>query len=542
MLNAFGYGDLLITLGTGKVSEREERSTGLAGEHDYAVIDLQEHSGKRLFLMKNPWSEGHGWSEGDETNGGVDSKESSAGHGHASSEEVQAERPGLEPGTFWMNVNDVFQYFDTLYLNWNSGLFSHRQDVHFSWDLAGRNGLWASFGNNPQYQIHSDAASTVWLVLSRHFKSSQGPRNVSDEDIPMTGAIDTGFISLYLFRSGGERVFLTDGFTARGPYVDSPNTLLKVQLPKNVPHTVIVSEQDLRQSSYSFTLSAFSLQPLTLTGAQSRYGNQTVKVDAWTSESAGGNASSPSYSNNPQFILDLPQPSDVSLLLELHCGEFPVHVKLLWSNGKPVRHVGTRDIVGDSGEYRKGYAFAAISNVPAGRYTIVCSTFEQGQLAKFTLQIGTTSACTVQRIYSRPAGQFVTQPAMALFAGETDRLWAPLGCSRLTRLSVTAQSAGRAGRTSSQAGSNGLPLKVSVECGQGLMKQTLAISGNDEFTDGHYGVQVHDVDLRPSMCAQAGVRIVLERAGPLDLHGEEGVEVEVHSDGNVDVGSWYGLP
>lgn len=542
MLKAFEYGDLLITLGTGKVSESEERSTGLAGEHDYAVIDLQERSGKRLFLVKNPWSEGNRWSEGDETNGGVDSKEPSAGLGHASSEEVEAKRAVLDPGTFWMNINDVFQYFETLYLNWNSSLFSYRQDVHFSWDLTGRNGLWASFGNNPQYQIHSKATSTVWLVLSRHFKSSHGPNSSSDKSPPRTSAIDTGFISLYLFRRGGERVFLTDGFTARGPYVDSPNTLLKVQLPKDVPHTIVVSEQDLHQSSYSFTLSAFSLQPLTVTEAQNRYGSQTVKVDAWTSESAGGNASSPSYSKNPQFCLDLPQPSDVSLLLELHSGEFPVHVKLIWSDGKPVRHVGTRDIVGDSGEYRKGHAFAEIPNVPSGRYTVVCSTFEEGQLAKFTLQIGTMSACTVERVYARPAGQFVTRPGLALFAGETDRLWAPLGCSRLTRLSVSAQTAGRAGRTSSRVGSSGLPLKVSVEYGQGLMKRTLAVSGNDDFSDGHYGVQVNDVDIQPSMCTRAGVRIVLERAGPLGLRCEEGVEVEVHSDANVQVGSWYGLP
>lgn len=514
----------------------------MAGEHDYAVIDLQEHGGKRLFLVKNPWSEGRSWTEGDESSDSVDWKGCVTISTHASSEASTAKRPELEPGTFWMNVNDVFQYFETLYLNWNPGLFSHRQDVHFSWNLARTNGLWASFGGNPQYQIHSKAAGTVWVVLSRHFKSSHGPSDSIDENSTTTSTVDTGFISLYLFRNGGEKVFLTDGFAARGPYVDSPNTLLKVELPTDVPHTIVVSEQELHRSRYSFTLSAFSLHPLNVTEARDKYHRYSVRVDAWTPETAGGNGSSPSFSRNPQFSLHLPQESDVSLLLELHSEEFPVHVKLVWSDGKPVRFVGSRDIIGDSGEYRKGHAFAEVPAVPAGRYTIICSTFEQGQLGQFTLKIGTMSSCVVERLYARPAGQFAIRSGTAFFAGEIERLWAPLRCSRLTRLSVVAQSRETAGQTSRQVGSSGLPLKISVEYGQGLMKRMLAISGNDGFSDSHYGVQVNDVDIQPSMCTQAGVRIVLERAGPLDSHGQEGVDVEVYSDANLQIGPWHGLP
>ncbi|KAL8991111.1 MAG: hypothetical protein Q9177_000399 [Variospora cf. flavescens] len=534
LLKSYYYGDVLVTLGTGKLTEFEEKNTALASEHDYAVIGLQEKRGKGLFLVKNPWSEGNGWSDGCGTCDNAGSKQHDTTPEVDSSQASKGEPQTVNSGTFWMNVNDVFQHFETLYLNWNPGLFSHRQDIHFSWDLARHNGLWASFRNNPQYEIYSKAAGTVWLVLSRHLKSSSENKSDADEGSVGATAVDTGFISLYLFRQAFGKVFLTDGFAVRGPYVDSPNTLVKVDLPGDIPYTIVVSEQELHRSRHSFTLSAFSFKPLSIIEARNNYRNLTVKDGAWTAATAGGNASCLSYSRNPQFTLRLPQSSHVSLLLELHAEEFPVHIKLMRSNGKPIRFVATRNIVADSGEYRKGHAFAEVFDVPAGRYTVICSTFEPGQLGNFTLEIGTMSTCVVERLYASPVGQFVSRPSTAFFAGESDRLWAPLRCFRLTQISIVAQS--HVGRV----GSSGLPLKLSLEYGHGLMKQILAISGNDEFSNGHYGVEINDVDIQPSMCTQAGVRIVLERAGPLDLHEREGIDVEVYSDANVEIGPWNG--
>ncbi|KAL8842678.1 MAG: hypothetical protein Q9170_000453 [Blastenia crenularia] len=540
-MKAFQYGDVLITLGTGKMDESEECATGLPGEHDYAVITLEETCGKHLFLIKNPWS---GGVEGPASAGSIVVRENVDVQNQIgailSTKEPGAKHSHLEPGTFWMNINEIFQHFDSLYLNWNPGLFSYREDVHFAWDIATSNGLWASFGNNPQYQIHSEAGGTVWIVLSRHFKSYRQASSDANIDSSTANPFDKGFISLYLFRNRGYKVYFTDNSTVRGPYVDSPNTLVKTDLPAGVPCTVVVSEQELLRSSHSFTLSAFSLQPLILSEARDRYLCHTVQAGAWTPANAGGNASSPTYSKNPQFSMNLTRPSDVSLLLELRGGEFPVHVKLVWSDGKPVRFIGTRDIVGDSGEYRKGHAFAEIHDVPAGRFTIVCSMFEQGQLGEFILKVGTMSDCTVQRIPTRPAGHFVSHPKTAFFAGEMDRLWAPLNCARLTRLSVVAQSHDTAGHGGGQAKSSGLPLRISLESGHGLTKRVLASSSDDDFSNGHYGVQLNDIDIQAHMCPKAGVRLVLERAGSLNPASQEGVNVKIYSTNSIDVGSWVG--
>ncbi|KAL8659294.1 MAG: hypothetical protein Q9226_000509 [Calogaya cf. arnoldii] len=442
-----------------------------------------------------------------------------------------------EPGTFWMNLHDIFQHFESMYLNWNPGLFSYKEDIHFSWDTTQRNGRWASIGNNPQYQIYSKAGGTVWLILCHHLKSSD---RTSQDDSSIARAIDTGFISIYLYHNRGDRIYIPEGHCTRSPYVDSLNTLLKVDLPKHARCTVVVSEQQLDRSSHTFTLSAFSLQPLSISEADDRYCSRTVRSDEWTSATAGGNASSANHGQNPQFSMELAQISDVALLLELDAGDLAIHVKLMRANGKPVRFVTTRDIVGDSGGYRKGHAFAEMRSVPAGRYTIICSTFEPGQYGKFSLHIGTMVDCIVERLSTRrPAGRFISRLPTLYFNEQIDRLWALVSCSRLTRLSVVAQSRGTTKATSSRHQANDLPLKISLELGQGSMKRVLAVSGNDEFCNGYYGVQLDDVDIQPYMCAQAGIWIVVERAGPLQSHSQDGVNMEVYSDAAIEVGSWY---
>lgn len=47
--------DVVVTLGTGRISAEEEQLMGLIGEHDYAVEDLDSAgSGGRNLLIKNP--------------------------------------------------------------------------------------------------------------------------------------------------------------------------------------------------------------------------------------------------------------------------------------------------------------------------------------------------------------------------------------------------------------------------------------------------------------------------------------------------------
>jgi calpain-7 len=249
--NAFKYGDVLITLGTGKLTSNEEEGLGLAGEHDYAVIDMKELDGQQLFLVKNPWSKGTVWKGHIYHHGNTTVENTKGLHDLSLTGIPMTSKVGTEPlapGTFWMGLNDIFQSFESMYLNWNPGLFSHREDIHFRWNLADSSSPEGSFVSNPQYEVRSRVGGTVWVLLSRHF-TSRIDKVDKDLNLSVNGSTVEigGFVSLYAFDSNGQRVFSSDESVAHGPYVDSPNTLLKLELPARRAHIIVVSGQDLPQ-------------------------------------------------------------------------------------------------------------------------------------------------------------------------------------------------------------------------------------------------------------------------------------------------------
>ena len=508
------------------MTPNEEKGLGLAGEHDYAVINMKELEGQQLFLVKNPWSEATVWK------GHIYRNNAIVENAKGPQELCMTDMPltstvdiePLAPGTFWMSLNDIFQSFESLYLNWNPGLFSHREDLHFKWDLTGYSSAEGSFVSNPQYVVRSTVGGIVWILLSRHFTS----RDVKSDN-------DRGFISLYAFNSNGERVFLSDEAVVHGPYVDSPNTLLKLELPAGRAYTVVVSGQGIPQSVNTFTLSAFSGESLDLVEAHDRYTYTVLQHGVWATLTAGGNASSSSYHTNPQFSLHLPVTSNVAILLENPSECYPVHVKLVWAKGKQICSIKTRDIVGDSGEYRKGYAFAEIQDLQAGMYTIVCSTFEQGQLGRFTLRVMTMSTCAVNRIPVATAGQFYTKMQPALFAPGNEYLSAPLISRRLNRISVSARSRVENSRYGKSARAF---LKAGVHHGRLPPKRIIAVSRDDETVDGQGGIWIRDVDIEPSMCEGRGLWLVLERLECSMLRTAEHVDVDIFSNGPIKVGDW----
>jgi calpain-7 len=174
---------------------------------------MKDTGGVREFLIKNPWSNGDVWR-------GATRQRPSPGQEEVGSEaKDRSQMPSVEmmPGTFWMGFGSIFQHFENLYLNWHPGLFKCREDLHFSWDITSANLSPGLFENHLQFSITSTAPTDAWLLLNRHFRT--GDYMTSDKHA-------NGFISLYLFHAGGSRVLLSDGAKLRGPYVDSPNTLL----------------------------------------------------------------------------------------------------------------------------------------------------------------------------------------------------------------------------------------------------------------------------------------------------------------------------
>ncbi|KAI0476671.1 PALB protein [Xylaria cf. heliscus] len=529
---AYDFGDVVITLGTGHLSPDEEEALGLAGEHDYAVLDLLESPENRKLLVKNPWCDGLVWK-------GVGSSSS-----RTLSEAV--DHPvKLKPGSFWISFDDVMQNFESLYLNWNPSLFTDRQDHHFSWQLPEANMI-GSFAHNPQYSMRAESNSQTWILLSRHFQDEE--LEISRKPRTTMAAVSNmlGFMSIYIFENNGKRVQLSDKPVYRGPFVDSPQTLAPFEAKQGVSYTIVVATQDLPLPRYSFTLSFFSRTTLDVSPAQYDLNRYTELHGRWTHRTSGGNSVSPLYFTNPQFSITLPQAGPLSILLSTAKEDIAVHVDLVWANGQRVIAVTVRDLIITSGDYRRGCALASTSHVDAGTYTIVCSTFEPGQIADFTLRIGSDVPCIITPVPGDAAGRLRTQlPPLAFRDGEL-KMRASVSVERLMRVSIVVtrgsdSSAISRGRSPGSAGA-GTPrshptIRATLETGRGPHKDVLVSTGQGEFQELGLGLRTMECDIDPSVARSQGVWLVIEQAGSTSLD-EGSLQVELFSDREVFVGAW----
>ena len=515
IFNAYNYGDVLITLGTSKMGSREERLSGLTSEHAYAVIDMKEEDDKRLFLVKNPWSKGGSWT------GSIDGITQQTGP-QSPTRNLQDKLP---EGVFWMDLYNVINAFHAIYLNWNPGLFKYRYDAHFSWKLNSNRSR-NSLVDNPQYRVQSRAATTIYLVLTRHFRDHDNEKAEANE-------CGCGYLGLFAYDSP-YRVLLRGRAIKHSHYLDAPNVLLRLEMPANTTYTIVVAEQDLAADDVQFTLSAFSLESLVhLQAAQDEFSNSVTLNSSWSVNGAGGNAASSNYSQNPQFSLQIPSATDLALVLEAANSEFSVQVRIVWANGKRIPPVVmSSDVYSDSGEYSKGCAVLSLPNVLPGTYTIVCSTFEEAQYGAFTLTLSSKIGnCKIRLIPKDAAGLIISRLPTAWLRAGINRLLAPITVTRNSRIRFIAKISAAAG------GSPSSPLKLSVEYGQGPTKRVLLDTG--DFANSPE-LRTTEIDLSSNMVSQTGpgVWLVVERIAS-GYAGDDHVQIEVLANvpGTV-VGSW----
>ena len=553
IVNAFSYGDVLVTMGTGKMSAKAERELGLASEHDYAVLDLREINGQRLLLIKNPWCEGTSWrgrfkqEEHSQLEPSQQTKDEGLAQIDADNGHVQSSRDllnadeQLSPGTFWMDLDNAIQHFESIYLNWNPGLFACRQDVHFAWSLSAseqeyrkpRN-RFASLTSHPQTVITPSRSGTVWVLLWRHFKNTVH-EDATDEEIAKGGYdIDlSGHISLAVFSSQGKRVMLAERYTQKGWFVDSPQTMLKLDdCRAGEQYTIVPLEQDLLPTEHTFTLSVFSNAPLEIFDAKPRYQYAHTASSAWSKDTAGGNAHSPFYSTNPQFLIAVPRTTSISLLLESANDELNVHVKLVYSGGKRVHAIRSRDIVFDSKDYRRGCCLAEFAELEAGQYTIICSTFEPQQLGNFTLRVESSQPTNIALLPREGAGRVRLELSSVAFKHGQSRIAAPIMPKRMTKFYAVARFLDmREPNPTRSSPSNRSLIRMGIESGRGPTRHIHIASGGGEYADASSGVRTDDIDIGPAdVQRHRDLWLVLDRMYVSSESQEEMLAVELFVD------------
>ncbi|KAF1966793.1 cysteine proteinase [Bimuria novae-zelandiae CBS 107.79] len=553
---AFAFGDVLATLGTGQMSTRQERELGLEGQHSYVILDLKETGHDRLLLVKNPWVEGRGWlgprpspEQLYASSAVSDSSKDGLATYHRDTIPTK-ERPN--PPTFWIGLEQVIRHFESLYLNWNPGLFRYRQDIHFEWTVDGSSEEEnRCIVTHPQFLFHSEDASPVWFLLSRHFRATAGdgkegsdafndgsirPHTLGDtsDDIPK------GYMSIFVCPGKGNRLYMKDTCLERSDYVTTPQCLLRWDTEANSTYTVVIDQDELPASAYTFSLSAFSNSKIELEPAIPRYPLQKTVTGEWTKQTAGGNTGSSQYFQNPQYALEVKERGRLAILLTSTNRKNALHVKLTLGHGKRIYRLNSRDILADSGDHRARCVFAETKDLEPGVYTIVCSLFEAGQTGDYTLRVDSTNEITLKPIPRDGAGLILNRLAPVCFRPEVNEMVAPMVVQRLASYTIvvrflkatTSRSTGALPTTRS-------PLRFSVEFGRGPERQFIITSERGEYSDAAI-LRTEAVNIDPELYPGGNLSLVMDRLSGPGGPVEEWYEVEVYTDvpKACDIGVW----
>ncbi|KAI8979256.1 hypothetical protein BDF20DRAFT_868518 [Mycotypha africana] len=389
------YGDCLVTIATGDMTEDEAIRLGLVPTHAYAVIDIKLlYDRKRLLQVKNPWSHNRwrGPSSHLDTNFWTDELKRALDFDPEAAEQK-------DDGIFWIDFESVCTNFASIHLNWNPELFTHRWVLHSVWpEHRGPKKDIYSLGYNPQFSLKvnvpEEKPAAIWLLLSKH--------------IMKTEEENTDYITLHVYsKTNGKRVFYPGTPFKEGTYVNSPHILVRFNAPAGwSDYTIVVSQHEKEHSLY-FSLRAYSLAPFELREVPMRYSIEQKIQGQWTDQTAGGNACNATYLNNPQWKISIPNLNPpVGLLLQLEAPkDYAVHI-LLVEGGKRVSGVSVRDILVESGPYRHGFCYCELPDIRPGEYTVVASTFEPDLLGKFILTLSSSVKVNVEPIPAEGAGMF----------------------------------------------------------------------------------------------------------------------------------------
>uniref|UniRef100_A0A0N5AV39 Calpain catalytic domain-containing protein n=1 Tax=Syphacia muris TaxID=451379 RepID=A0A0N5AV39_9BILA len=388
LFTRFHQGHCLITLATGNMEQSEALRTGLVDCHAYAVLDLRKALGKRLLLVKNPWThlrwKGR-YSEKDTVNW---TPELCKLLDYSPSDAQQ-----FDDGVFWIDYESVCRYFNVFYVNWDPAIFSHSYCIHAMWE-AGKGPVkdLYSVAENPQYSLEVDNSKgtcAVWILITRHITEK--------EDF----ADNKEFITVIVYKSGNKIYLPSDPKPIIDPIrINSPHFLcqLVVKDPGIQKYTLVVAEYEKTRTIY-YTLRVYSSAEFKLKKMKDLYIVKKKVCGEWKGKTAGGcgnGLSRETYKNNPIYEVSLENGSDDNAILVDLKGpkQFSVGFEITQVSSVRNKHFGKRE----SGVFRPGYTVLVLSSVPAGTYNIQPMTFLQNQEGPFFLTVEASCGFTLKRV------------------------------------------------------------------------------------------------------------------------------------------------
>ncbi|KHJ88166.1 calpain family cysteine protease, partial [Oesophagostomum dentatum] len=387
LLSRFHRGDCLITLATGKLSEDICDRAGLVECHAYAVLDLRKIDGKRLLMVKNPWTHLR-WKGRFSENDSISWTPKLCRALDYDPTQAKAK----DDGVFWIDFESVCHFFDVFYVNWNPAIFPFTYGIHATWDsCAGPVKDLYTVADNPQYslEVYNKTTSAVWILLTRHITE------ISDF------ADNKEYITVLVYKSGKKIYIPIDPKPLfEGLRINSPHFLCQMVIDEPGPqkYTLVVAQYEKMRTIY-YTLRVYSSSQFNLSPIKSPYTVKKTETGKWEGRSAGGcgnGSSRDTYKNNPLFHISLEESSDENLILIDLKGpkQYSVGFEVLQvssARNKPYEKK-------DSGVYRPGYTVLALERVPAGVYSIRPMTFLAGQEGPFILKVEASCGFSMKRV------------------------------------------------------------------------------------------------------------------------------------------------
>ncbi|ELU09786.1 hypothetical protein CAPTEDRAFT_220858 [Capitella teleta] len=385
----FHKGDCLVTTGTGELSDDEADRAGLVSTHAYAMLNIMEVKGHRLFQLKNPWNvkrwKGN-FSDFDTVHWTPEMEKALSYN-----RKVAVDN---DNGIFWIDFDSLRKFFKIIYINWNPALFAHTTCIHRTWRAGeGPRKDRYSVANNPQYRLDVTASgpSAVWILLSRH---------IMDKD---DFADNKEFITIVVYKNEGKKVFYPNDPKPfkDGVRINTPHYLVKMTENKGrTSYTLIVSQYE-KSHTIHYTLRVYSSCPFKLSPIADPYNPKCAleMTGEWKGASAGGCENNmQSYNRNPIYQVNIDNTSTNHLLVELRAPkEFNVGIAAVpVSHNIPQPESAMKKF--RSGPLRRGYCILELTSLPGGLYNIMPFTFYAGQESKFILNVSSSCKISCSRI------------------------------------------------------------------------------------------------------------------------------------------------
>jgi len=208
-------GDNLVTLTSS--ASLDEKATGLARGHAYAVIDARQVGAHRFLQLRNPWGKGMWRGALSKAADWPDALRAALNWRTTNSADAEDNE-----GVFWMRLDDVAASFSALHVNWNLELFPYTRQFHVC--VPGELDDSRHVGDCFQLLLSiPDTSVLCWVVVVRHVTSK----------LHILGDDDGDALALHVSPGQSSRVFHLNAARQRGAYNTAPVSTFPIEQVKD---------------------------------------------------------------------------------------------------------------------------------------------------------------------------------------------------------------------------------------------------------------------------------------------------------------------